>query len=75
MTDEEIKRFGADIATAIRSRGQVLADAARAQGLGPGGDMLAAMFEQAAQVAELRTQVARMSNTETGRSNAGRAVR
>ncbi|MFG1410329.1 hypothetical protein V5G24_04370 [Xanthobacter sp. VTT E-85241] len=61
MTDDEIKHFGADIATAIRSRGQQLADVARLQGLGPGAEILITTFEQAAQVAELRTQVARMS--------------
>ncbi|MFG1461785.1 hypothetical protein V5F77_02715 [Xanthobacter sp. DSM 24535] len=61
MRDEEIKRFGADIATAIRTRGQQLADVARLQGLGSGAEIITSTFEHAAQVAELRTQIARMS--------------
>ena len=60
MTDAEIQKFGADIATAIRARGQQIADIAKVQKLGSGANLIVDAFEQAAQVAELRTQFARM---------------
>lgn len=61
MTDAEIQKFGADIATAIRARGHQIADIAKAQKLGSGANLIVDAFEQAAQVAELRTQFARMN--------------
>lgn len=56
MTRDELSTFGADIALAIRARGQDLADIARRTGTG--AKLISGIFEQAAQVAELRTQLA-----------------
>lgn len=58
MTRDELSALGADIALAIRARGQELADVARRTGTGEGSKLIAGIFEQAAQVAELRTQLA-----------------
>lgn len=58
MTSEELRAFGDDIATAIRARGQHLADIARRTGTGDGAKLIAGVFNEAAQVAELRTQLA-----------------
>lgn len=56
-TDDDIEAIGKDIALAIRARGQVLADAARTSGSGQGAELISCLFEQAAQVAELRTHL------------------
>lgn len=71
MTDSEIQKFGSDIALAIRARGQLLADAVKRAGLDSrGASLLTDAFEQAAQVAELRTQFARMNAARTDQKGA-----
>ncbi len=54
---EIIKTAGADIEVAIRARGQALADAARAKVGKAGADLMTHAFNQAADVAKLRTSL------------------
>lgn len=67
MTDEEVQRFGNDIAVAIRARGQGLADAARVIAGEKSAALLLDCFNQAAEVAEVRTLLHRISKHEARR--------
>lgn len=66
MTDAEISSFGADMAVAIRARGQMLADIA---GDTLSADFLRQVYDDAAQVVELRTQLKRIGSHEARRTN------
>ncbi len=56
MTDAEILAFGGDMALALRARGQFFADQVSDQKT---KDFLQSLYEDAAEVVELRTQLRR----------------